>query len=212
METELEIMFLLGRLADLGHRSHFPPIEKSAPAKPPCQELPPHEVPGHCQSPDPHSPKPNILSPPFAAVPPMCCDDFAPPPPPSEEMPPETPQPPHRPPRGGMHAPGRILDLLLHEDGVSQNTLASKLNVRPQSLSEMLGKMEERGHITRRANENDKRETLVFLTETGRKIHAEFYNRRLECAKTFLAPLSEAEQAQLLLLLRKLFESTKPSL
>ena len=89
-------------------------------------------------------------------------------------------------------------------EGMSQKDLAFLLGIRPQSISEMLGKLEEQGFIERRTDENDKRVTKVFLTEKGRE-HAE------HCAETHQAMaadvfsvLSEEEKDQLMTILEKL--------
>ena len=96
---------------------------------------------------------------------------------PHREMPPAG-VPLLQPERGGHHGPmpgrpphrerERVLTLLQESDGISQRKLALILDIRPQSLSELLGKLERDGLIRREKNEDDKREILVSLTEVGR--------------------------------------------
>ena len=104
-----------------------------------------------------------------------------------------------------LHGTGRILSKLVHQgDGISQAALAEKSNIRPQSLSEALTKMEERGWIDRRPNPQDKRGTLVYLTEEGRMQEAQLAARRSAAAEQLLSALSESEKQTLASLLDKI--------
>ena len=103
------------------------------------------------------------------------------------------------------HGTGRILSKLVHQgDGISQAMLAEKLNIRPQSLSEALSKMEERGWIARRPNPSDKRGTLVYLTEEGRAQETHLAERRSRAADHLLSSLSDEEKISLAALLDKI--------
>lgn len=98
----------------------------------------------------------------------------------------------------------RILRLIGESEPVSQTVLASHLAIRPQSLSEQLAKLENDGLILRNADEQDKRVTLVSLTEAGRERAHEVEAARAEQAAAFLSPLSQEEREQLFFLLQKL--------
>lgn len=63
---------------------------------------------------------------------------------------------------------GRVLALLALREPLGQKDLAYLLGVRPQSLSELLGKLEHAGLVSRERDENDRRSTLVSLTAEGR--------------------------------------------
>ncbi len=100
---------------------------------------------------------------------------------------------------------GRILSKLAHQgDGISQSLLAEKMHIRPQSLSEALTKMEERGWINRRPNPQDKRGTLVYLTDEGRAQEAQLAERRSRAADHLLSALDEEEKESLSALLGKI--------
>lgn len=75
---------------------------------------------------------------------------------------------PQRPEHEFPPAVGRMLMTLNANDGASPAELCEYMDVRPSSMSELLSKMEESGLISRVSNENDKRATKVFLSETGR--------------------------------------------
>lgn len=112
------------------------------------------------------------------------------------------PQGDHRPPL----ARERILRLIGETEPVSQIKLAELLSIRPQSLSEQLAKLEKEGLILRVPSAQDKRVTLVSLTEQGKQRALEVEAARAEQSAAFLAPLSPEERKQLFLLLQKLLE------
>ena len=62
---------------------------------------------------------------------------------------------------------GRILSTLWKRRSVTQKELGKILNVRPQSLGELLQKLEANGYIRRRRSETDKRLLIVELTAKG---------------------------------------------
>ena len=133
---------------------------------------------------------------------------FGMPPPPEGLLPPEGPW--HRPGIHGGEQPHRdrerVLSLLDETEGISQQKLALILGIRPQSLSELLGKLERDGLILREKNPEDRRETLVNLTAEGRERAAVFESERARAGEAFLAPLSEEERETLAELLRRLLE------
>ena len=67
-------------------------------------------------------------------------------------------------PRQGQ---GRILTALRRMNSVSQKDLGFILDIRPQSLGELLQKLENSGYIQRRRSTTDKRALIVELTEKG---------------------------------------------
>jgi DNA-binding MarR family transcriptional regulator len=62
---------------------------------------------------------------------------------------------------------GRVLAALKMQPEMSTKDLTYLLGIRPQSLNELLGKLEKNGYITRAQAENDRRIVLVKLTEKG---------------------------------------------
>ena len=72
----------------------------------------------------------------------------------------------------------RVLCLLDETEGVSQQKLALILGIRPQSLSELLGKLEKDGLLLREKNPDDRRETLVSLTAEGKARATSFEEER----------------------------------
>ena len=99
---------------------------------------------------------------------------------------------------------GRILRLLNLSDGLAQRDVAQLLDIRPQSLGELLNKLETGGFVERRSDEMDKRVQRVYLTAEGRRA-AEILDEPAELEEVDpLSALSEDELAQLDSLLDKL--------
>lgn len=126
-----------------------------------------------------------------------------PPPPPHDE----NGNPPPPPEHAREHGRGRIMSLLSDEGEMNQCQIAARLDIRPQSLSELLGKMECDGVVSRRQSEEDKRQTIVSLTDSGREKLEIFRKTHREHAAEFLSSLSEEEKITLAALLKKLTES-----
>lgn len=129
-----------------------------------------------------------------------------PPPPPPSALQNGTPHEP-MPPRG--HGRGRMLDLLLDNGEMSQSQLAAMLCIRPQSLSELLVKAEADDLIIRQTSPDDKRQTIVSLSENGRNSVKAFREAHKKHAAEFLSSLSEEEKTALADILRKLINANR---
>lgn len=105
---------------------------------------------------------------------------------------------------GRPSAQNRILVMLSESDGISQRDMTTLLQLRPQSVSETLSKLECSGLVERRQSKLDKRVFNVFLTEEGRERATDLVENRPDFSALFLSPLSDQEKEQLLELLGKL--------
>ncbi len=76
-----------------------------------------------------------------------------------------------RAPRFGrkFEGQGQILTILKEQPSITQRELARRVKMRPQSTSEMIGKLEKKGFIKRKKSEQDKRVMLIELTESGKE-------------------------------------------
>ena len=63
---------------------------------------------------------------------------------------------------------GRVLALLNMQGEMRQRDMGYILNIRPQSLGEVIAKLERAGLVERRTSEKDRRVLLVSITEKGR--------------------------------------------
>lgn len=97
-----------------------------------------------------------------------------------------------------------ILGMLVSSDGVSQQQIADKIGIRPQSASEAICSMEMQGLIRRQDSNFDKRVTLIYITDEGREYYEKSYLEISEHAREFLSVLTEEEKQVLFSLLMKL--------
>ena len=69
---------------------------------------------------------------------------------------------------------GRILHVLWENDGISNRELSKKSGLAMSSLTTMLERMEEKKLLERKADENDKRKILIFLTDYAKSLKSEY--------------------------------------
>ena len=110
------------------------------------------------------------------------------------------------PGRPGMFPRERILTVLLEadENGLKQRDIAEQLSIHAPALTEQIDRLEAEHYLERCANPDDKRSTLVKLTEKGRARAYEVSDERQARAAAFTANLSEEEKDALIALLDKL--------
>ena len=92
-------------------------------------------------------------------------------------------------PRQGQ---GRILSALRKIHSIKQKELGLMLDIRPQSLGELLQKLESHGYVRRFPSPVDKRALIVELTRKGETFHLQ----KPEYDELFI-DLTEKEQTQL---------------
>ena len=100
--------------------------------------------------------------------------------------------------------------MLGESDGISQRDMTTLLQLRPQSVSETLGKLVAAGLVERRQSVRDKRIFNIFLTDEGRERVSELIEDRPDFAALFLSPLCDEEKRRLLELLGKLIGAAGP--
>lgn len=106
----------------------------------------------------------------------------------------------------GRGSQKRILIILLESGTMTQRELTERLDIKPGSASEVIGKLENAGMIQRIPSKEDRRTMDIQLTEAGR-IHAEEASRqRFTRHQEMFSCLSPDEQETLLALLEKLTE------
>ena len=114
-------------------------------------------------------------------------------------------------PMGNPHrGQGRILTLLRLQPQISQKDLGYLLDMRPQSLGELLMKLERSGYITRTPSEEDRRILNIRLTEEGEKA-AEQAGQKPDFGSMFDC-LSAEEQETLSMLLGRVITSLEQQL
>ena len=109
-----------------------------------------------------------------------------------------------------LRGQGRVLALLKAKPETTQRELSFLLDMRQQSLSELLAKLEEKGFITRDKSAQDGRVTVVRLTEEGAQ--AAPSPEQMQEQADALDCLTDDEQAQLDTLTTKVTESLEAKL
>ena len=109
----------------------------------------------------------------------------------------------------GRHHRGMSRERLLiiigeHPEGVWQKDIAEAAGINASSTSELIGKLVEDGYLLRETDENDKRATLLKLTETGKARADELRAERGARLDALFAKLTEEEKQTLSELLDKL--------
>lgn len=109
-------------------------------------------------------------------------------------------------PFGNPHrGQGRVLALLKMQPEITQRELTYLLDMRPQSLGELLNKLEKSGYITREPSAEDRRVMVVRLTDSGREVSE-------EQEENIFASLTEEEQQQFHDILTKLSKAMEEQL
>lgn len=96
-----------------------------------------------------------------------------------------------------------VLALIAADPGQSQAELARQTSVTPQSMSEMLARLEAAGQV-HRSELGGGRPARVTITEAGRTALASAYPQVLRLQQDSVASLSPVEQQELARLLSKL--------
>ena len=93
-------------------------------------------------------------------------------------------------------AQGRILYVLWQEDGVPIKTVSEKCGLAITSLTTMLERMEQQGLIKRIQSENDKRKTLIYLTDKAIALKDESENVSMRMNNIFYKDFTAEEIEQ----------------
>jgi DNA-binding MarR family transcriptional regulator len=93
---------------------------------------------------------------------------------------------------------------IMDEGSVSQNQLGRLTAMDPATMQGVVGRLLNRGLVTRRGDPGDRRRTLFGLTEAGRQTVAEAIPNGARITRDTLAPLTNDERKTFLRLLKKL--------
>ncbi|MBQ2766225.1 MAG: MarR family transcriptional regulator [Clostridia bacterium] len=100
-----------------------------------------------------------------------------------------------------------IFHLARMSPGVTQLDLVKATHLKPPTVSVTLAKMERDGLVTRCNNENDLRQTLVYLTEKGKSIDERIHVIHKEGDRIALDGLSEHDIDVLSSLLNRVIDN-----
>ncbi len=101
-----------------------------------------------------------------------------------------------------------ILGRLGQEDGLSQQALADRFHRSKVAAFQLISKLEKQGLVVRRADPDDGRSNLVFLTEEGRAIQPALVILAKENMAAALEGISEPDLETAKLVVRQIIANT----
>lgn len=97
-----------------------------------------------------------------------------------------------------------ILNALMDDPGEDQVTLAGRVAFDAATSGSVIGRLEAKGWVRRKADPADKRRKLLWVTPAGEQVALEMKHAVSKVQSRLLAPLKKAEREQLGMLLGKL--------
>lgn len=98
----------------------------------------------------------------------------------------------------------RVMAVLGRYSGLSAGEVAERTAMDKVAVSRAVAKLLERGLIERDTHGNDRRRSVLALSEVGYSVYDEVAPMTLECERRLLEELSAEEKAQLIVLIDKL--------
>jgi len=105
----------------------------------------------------------------------------------------------------------RALGTLMRHGAARPGALAKHLGIAPRSATEVVDALEQRGLVRRETDPDDRRATLVVVTDAGRELAAAVRKARAAESDRAFAGLSDADRAELERLLRQLLAGWAPA-
>ena len=94
-------------------------------------------------------------------------------------------------------AQGRILFTLWEKDMIPISELAEKTQLHKATLTKMLDRLEEQGHIKRESSSTDRRITLIGVTEKNRSLQSRYDAVSEEMRGIYYRDFTDDEKKQL---------------
>ncbi len=104
-------------------------------------------------------------------------------------------------------AQGRILFPLWKKDGISIRELSKATLLGKSTLTTMLKRLEDEGHLQRIPSEKDRRKILIKLTEKNKKIQEKYVQVSSEMNDLFYYGLTEQEKDEFDRYLERILEN-----
>jgi len=100
----------------------------------------------------------------------------------------------------------RIMAVLGESPGISADEISAKTQLEKSLISRAIGKLEKRHLIARTQAEDDKRRSVIILTETGGSVYKEIVPLSYEHEDQLLECLTKDEQAVFSALIDRLYQ------
>lgn len=102
-----------------------------------------------------------------------------------------------------------IIKPLMENESLTQLELVNITNLKAPTISITLRNMERDGIVRREKNDNDRRETHVYITDKGKKMYAKLLTALEKAEKTMLKGLTEKELKAMRTTLNKMSSNIK---
>ena len=122
------------------------------------------------------------------------------------ERPAMDPRQGHGPHRRGMSRERLLVIINEYDEGINQKLLAERAGINASSTSEIVARLEDDGYLVRKIDENDRRSTVLTLTEMGKVRAEEVRSEREGFLDRIFSKLTEEEKQTLSDILDKLIE------
>jgi DNA-binding MarR family transcriptional regulator len=104
----------------------------------------------------------------------------------------------------GLYAGQDQVMLALHqEDGLTPGQLASRLGVRPPTITKTINRLQSQGFLEKRSSPSDARQANIHLTDAGREVIKAIEKSLRKTEKQSLKGLDKKEQKALIKLLAR---------
>ena len=105
------------------------------------------------------------------------------------------------------HAQINILEIINSNQGIIQKEIASIINIKASSMTELVSKLKNKDLIYRKKDDTDLRIIRLFITDKGKEELKNITKIRDENEKSIFKSLNEDEKENLYSLLKKINES-----
>ncbi|WP_439816660.1 MarR family winged helix-turn-helix transcriptional regulator [Zavarzinia sp. CC-PAN008] len=106
--------------------------------------------------------------------------------------------------QGLTHQQFTLLQAVAAGQGLSQTALVHMTGIDRSTLTDMIGRLVDRGVLKRSRAEDDRRANLIVLTEKGRQLLNQTTPAALEADRAFLEPIPPERREELIALLQRL--------
>ena len=100
-----------------------------------------------------------------------------------------------------------VMTVLFEREESDQITIAREVGLERTTVADVVARLESRGLVTRHTNSRDQRVRLVRLSREGRQLVKKMARAVERAHAQTIAPLSPAEQQQLMALLLRMLEA-----
>lgn len=97
-----------------------------------------------------------------------------------------------------------VLEILLHKGPMTISDIGQNVLLANASMTSAVDRLAQKSLVSREASPNDRRVRIVALTKKGRALITELYERHVADLEIITGVLTEIEQDQLRVLLKKL--------